>query len=247
MASVCDSVVCIIVLGLFSLWQSRWSTLTHPFSLFPSKLLLPVWRHTTLTLKKSSAPWPVYIFVSVLSPFFYGKLLEYEAGGRHLCPLRGRTGGAYPQNPDAVMPRLPLASLFWLLCYNSHFKLPSCWTSFSVFLLAVSCPTSPGKLGSAEMRLFLQAIHFGSVVMELPPSFVPGLLLLHWECSSARSAIYSLDFFGNWCADSGEVWEVSTHCAKKLQYVRILRGLSPKIAFNIHSWVWKPEVNSSSL
>lgn len=126
--------------------------LTHPFSLFPSKLLLPVWRYATLTLKKSSAPWLVYAFVSVLSPFFYGKLLEYKAGERHLCSLRGRTRGAYPQNLDSFMPRLPPAFLFWLLCYNSHFKLPSYWTSLSVFLLAVSCPTSPGKLASAKMR-----------------------------------------------------------------------------------------------
>ena len=66
------------------------------------------------------------------------------------------------------------------------------------------------------------------------------------QLPTALLAICSLGFFRKWCADGGEVWKMLPYCAKKLQSIRISRGLSAKIAFNIHFWVWKPEINSSS-
>lgn len=120
------------------------STLTHPFSLFPSKLLLPVWRHATLTPQKSADLWLVYAFLSVPPPAFYGRLLEYEAGKRHPCPRRG----AHLVKPWCFYAQSPLTFLFWRLRFSAQFKLPPCWTSFGVFLFIVSCSTSPGKLGT---------------------------------------------------------------------------------------------------
>lgn len=124
------------------------STLTHPFSLFPSKLLLPLRRNATLTLKKLADLWLVYALISVPSPAFYGRLLEYKAGKRHPCPPRGRTGGARLVKTWCFYTQAPLTFLFWLLRFNAQFKLPSCWTSLSVFIFIVSCFTSPGKLGT---------------------------------------------------------------------------------------------------
>lgn len=63
------------------------SILTHPSSLFPSKLLLPPLRHATLTLKKSADLW-IYFMPLSLSPCpaFYGRVQKNKAGKRHFCP-----------------------------------------------------------------------------------------------------------------------------------------------------------------
>lgn len=85
---------------------------------------------------------------SVPSAVFYGRLLEYEAGKRHACPPRGRAGGADLVIPWCFYAQASCTFLFWLLHCSAQFKLPSCWTSLSVFLFLVSCSTSPSKLGT---------------------------------------------------------------------------------------------------
>lgn len=127
------------------------STLTHPSSLFPSKLLLPLSWHATLTLKKSAGLW-IYFTPLSLSPCpaFSGRAQKNKAGKRHFCP------------------------------------------------------------------------------------------------TTALAAVCSLGFLGKWCARGGDTWKMLPHCEKKLQYVRMLTGLSPKICFEYTLCrVWKPELKFS--
>lgn len=79
------------------------STLTHPSSLFPSKLLLPLSWHATLTLKKSAGLW-IYFTPLSLSPCpaFSGRAQKNKAGKRHFCPTTALA---------AVCSLVPLA--FW--------------------------------------------------------------------------------------------------------------------------------------
>lgn len=130
----------------------NWSTLTHPFSLFPSKLLLPLWRHATLTLKKSADPWLFCAFVSVPSPVFYERLLEYEAEEAFLTSERQGWGSTFSENIMLLCPNFPLYPVF---CAAHLSSLPSCWTSLCIFLFVMRCFTSPGKIGMLELRVCL--------------------------------------------------------------------------------------------
>lgn len=90
------------------------------------------------------------------------------------------------------------------------------------------------KLDCWSEGMFLQMVCFGRWVMELSLSFVPALLQLCWKhCSAHCGALSRLSPWVFW-----EVmcwWWWGLHCAKKFLCVRILRGLSPELAFNRYS------------
>lgn len=152
------------------------------------------------------------------------------------------------QNRDAVMPRLPLTSFFWLLHRSSQFKLLSCWTSLSVFLFAVSCSTSPGKLGMLKWghvsanSPFWQ-IGYGAASELCPRTAAASLGALFSSLRCTWPNVLST-FSGSDVPMVVRFERCHRVCAVKLQCIRISRGLSPNIDFNIHSRVWKPEIKS---
>lgn len=172
--------------------------------------------------------------MSVPSPVFYGRLLEYEAEEAFL-PSEGQGWGSiFSETITLFCPSFSLYPAFAFWASHLSFLL-SGWTSPSVFLFVMSCFASPGKIGMLEWSyvsangVFWQ-ISYGTV-SELCPCTAGSIVQL----TVVHSAVCSPEFFGKWCADGGRVWKVSLRCAKKLQCVRILRGLSPKLAFNRHT------------
>lgn len=203
------------------------------FLCFFSKLLLPLWRHATLTLKKSADLLLFYAFVSVPSPVFYGRLLEYDAEEASLPNERQGWGSIFSETIMLLCPSFPLYPSF-VFCIAHYSFLPSCWTSLSIFFFVMSCFTSPGKMECWSESMFLQMVYFDRLVMELSLSLFPALEALFSSLWCTQPYV-PLSFSGSDVLMGGRVWKVSLHCAKKLQCVKILRGLSPKLPFNRHT------------
>lgn len=109
----------------------------------------------------------------------------------------------------------------------------------------MSCSTSSGKLGTLKWGCISADILFWQAGYGATSELCPR------TATASLGAVFSslpctqlYRFFGEWRADGGEFWKVSPHGTKKFQCVRNLRGWSHKIVFNIHTWVWKPEINS---
>lgn len=174
----------------------NWSTLTHPFSLFPSKLLLPLWRHATLTLKKSADLWLFYAFVSVPSPVFYGRLLEYEAEEAFLPSERQGWGSIFSETITLFCPSFPFILLLPSGLHISVFYSQAGLPQVSFYLWWVASPLQ-AKLECWNEVMFLQMVCFGRLVMELSLSFVPALLRALFSSLWCTQPYVPLSFLGS--------------------------------------------------
>lgn len=88
-------------------------------------------------------------FVSVPSPVFYGKLLEYEAEEASLPSERQGWRSIFSETIMLLCPSFPLYPSF-VFCSAHLSFLPSCWISLTIFLFVMSCFPSPGKIEMLE-------------------------------------------------------------------------------------------------